>query len=461
MKISKYLAIAILLSGVALISCEPNEEDYPLPYDNRATGSYLRVIKIESFSWDFDNLNNSAFEAVYESVDKNFGADLDKVEFYATHRTAAGLITDEVLVKTVSAADMNLQAVPEPTYSDYLRSDPIKVTYQETLTALSTLTTDPDGTTCSGIFPDVCPAIAFPGSLSVNDRIIFRLKVYDKQGRGFTVNNPQVVASPSLGNGNEANITPNLTGGIFYSSPMLYNQIITRVTTSGNPNAYTGNYRMTQVGRWTPDFANTAAQLDILRSFPQSWMRPFVFGQSETDSVQDVTLSLVPGGLPSQRQFTCKYRGQTITMKINLEASVLGGTAISAGALATMLAPPTSSGLGFPTGSAGTNLGTVFSPLANTGVSCTSERGFFTMTGAAFNPSNSAGGGSFLGDAGMPKGIPKREFPNRGYYRTDRDGLTVGDVFSLSIDDDTDEYGRRNGYCNWYTRIYLTFTKIP
>lgn len=460
MKISKMFSIGALLAGIALLSCEPNEDAYPLPYDNRATGSFLRVVKITSFSWDFDDLNNSAFEAIYESVDKNFGEDLDKVEFYATHRTAAGLITDEVLVKTVLAADMNLEKVPEPTYSDYLRSEPIRVTYQETLTALSTLTSDPDGTTCSNIFPDVCPAIAFSGSLAVGDRVIFRVKIYDKQGRGFTVNNPQQTVSPSLGNGNEANITANLTGGIFYSSPMLYTQLIQRVTTTGNVNSYTGDYRMTQVGRWAPDFQGTADGLTILRSFPQPWMRPFVFGNSETDSTQTVTLSKVTGGLPSLRQFTCKYRGETISMMINLEQVVLGGTALSAGALASINALPTASGLGFPATSTAANLGQVFSPLLNTGTSCTSERGFFIMTGAAFNPSNSAGGGSFLGDSGMPKGIPKREFPNRGYYRTDRDGLAPGDVFSLSVDDDTDEYGRRNGYCNWYTRIYLTLTKI-
>jgi hypothetical protein len=60
----------------------------------------------------------------------------------------------------------------------------------------------------------------------------------------------------------------------------------------------------------------------------------------------------------------------------------------------------------------------------------------------------------------MPPGIPRRAFPNRGHYRTDRDGLTVGDVFTISVDDDVDEYGRRNGYCNWYTRVYLSLTKL-
>ncbi|MBX2899746.1 MAG: hypothetical protein KF775_08845 [Cyclobacteriaceae bacterium] len=453
MKLNKYLAVGVLAAGGFISSCEPNEDLYPLPYDNRATGSFLRVIKINSNVWDLDDLANSGFEAVYESVDKNFGADLDRVEFYATHRSGAtALITDEVLVKTLTAAQMNFAKVPEPTYSDYLRSGPIKITAQETLDALLTLTTDPDGTTCSNIFPDVCPAVAFPGSLAINDRVIFRVKIYDKQGRGFTVNNPQVTASPRLGNGNEANITPNLTGGLFYNSPMLYTMLMQRMTTTGNANAYTGDYRMAQVARWQPD--HTPAQHG---AFPQNWLRKFIFGNSDTDSTQTVTLQKVPGGLPTERQFTCKYRGQTITLRINFEQAVLNvngagfpGSPAPA-ALVTMQTATASGGLGFPAGTTNANLGTIFVPLLNTTQKCTSEREFFVTTPLA---------GAFAGTADLPAGVPRRAHPNRGYYRFDRDGLTAGDVFSITLDDDADEYGRRNGYCNWYTRIQLTLTKL-
>jgi hypothetical protein len=463
----------VFLAAACIFSCEPNKELYPLPYDDRPSSSYLRVYKITSNVWDVNNLNASGFEAIYESVDKNFGADLAKAEFFATYRSGAtGFITREILVKEINAADMGFAKVAEPTVSDYLRSAPVKITATEVLAKLSTLTTDPDGvpngTTCNGIFPKVCPAIAFPGTLAAGDRILIRIKIYDKQGRAFTVNNPQITASPSLGNTNEANITSNLTGGQFYNSPMLYTMLVRATTTTGNANAYTGTYRMAQVGRWAPDLATNANNLQIMRTYKQAWMRPFLFGNSATDSTQTVTLSLVPNGLPSQRQLSCKYRGQNITMIINLEAEVLGVTGAGYGtgaAITTMTAPvlpstPTApGGLGFPAGTTNANLGSVFVSLANTGINCTSGRSFYQMTaGAAIITAGSPG--TFSGDILMPPGIPRRAFPNRGHYRTDRDGLAVGDVFTIAVDDDVDEYGRRNGYCNWYTRVYLSLTKL-
>ncbi|NBW36964.1 MAG: hypothetical protein EBR30_18440 [Cytophagia bacterium] len=473
MKMNRYIAIVTLALVSIVTGCEPNEDLYPLPYDNRDTGSFLRVIKISSFVWDLNDLANSGFEAVYESVDANFGADFDRAEFFATYRSVGGAITDEVLVKTLTFDQMNFAEVPGITGSKYLRTaTPVRITAQETLDALNTLTTDPDGTvngtTCTGVFPKICPAVAFSGALGLGDRVVFRIKVYDKKGRAFTVANPQATAAPLLTNANEANITTNLTGGIFYSSPMLYTMLVQRVTDTGNADAYTGTYRMAQVGRWAPDYATNANNLQILKNYPQAWMRPFVFATSESDSTQTVTLSKVPGGLSTQRQFTCRYRGQDITVVVNFERQTFGqtgggltGTAGTA-ALATLAAAPTGAtpGLGFPAGTTNTNIGTVMLPLMNTGANCTSERQFYLMTGAQFNPTLPGAPGTFPGDLEMPRGIPKRVFPNRGYYRFDRDGLTPGDVFSISFDDDVDEYGRRNGYCNWYTRVYVTFTKL-
>ena len=441
--------------AVALaMSCSPDPALYPLPYDDRATGSYLRVYRINSNTWDLDDMAGSGFEAIYESVDKNLGADLVDIKFFATHRSGStGLITNEVLVKTVTAADAAFAKVPEPTYSDYLRSAPIRITSTETLAALNTLTVDPDGTTCTGIFPDVCTMVAFPGTLGIGDRIIFRLTITDKAGRSFTVQNPQTTVTPALGNPNDANITANLAGGLFYASPMIYTTLVQRTVNVGvipnaaNANAYLGDYRMTQVARWQPD--HSASQH---LSFPQSWIDQFAFGNSATDSTQTVTLAKVAGGLPSQRQFTCKYRGQTITMTINLEMAVLNqtGAGISGATLTTVqTAPP--AGLGFPAGTTNANLGTVFVPLQNLGVNCTSERQFYAVTPL---------GGSFGGIATLPFGLPRVTTPNRGFFRTDRNGLAPGDVFTIALDDDADEYGRRNGYCNWYTRIQLTMTKL-
>lgn len=453
MKIKKYL-LGAAMAVVLAIGCSPDPNLYPLPYDSRETGSYLRVYQIVSNTWDLDDLANSGFTAIYESVDKAYGANLAKIEFYATYRKAStGFITDEVLVKTVDAAGIAaaFSKVPAPTASEYLRSTPITVTHAETLAALSTLTVDPDGTTCSGIFPDVCTMVQFVGPLAAGDRIIFRVAITDNKGRLFTVANPQTTVTPALGNPNEANITPNLTGGLFYNSPMLYTMTMVRTTTTGNANAYTGDYLMTQVARWQPDHSASQHQ-----SFPQGWIDQFVFGNSATDSTQVVTLSKVTGGLPSQRQFTAKYRGQSVTIKINLENTATG---LSAGAITTLGLPAntpgqaatTAQGFGFPAGTTTGNLGTVWVPLFNTGVDCTGTREFYQVTPL---------GGTFAGTQGLPWGLPRATVPNRGAYRNDRDGLTVGDVFCIGIDDDADEYGRRNGYCEWYTRVQLTLRKL-
>lgn len=458
MKIKKYLA-GVVVAVMLGVSCSPDPALYPLPYDDRETGSYLRVYQIKSNVWELSDLNNSSFEAIYESVDKSFGADLAKIEFYATHRNGStGRITDEILVKTIDAATIasSFSKVAEPTYSDYLRSVPIKVTHAETVAALATLTTDPDGTTCSGIFPDVCTMVAYPGVLAVNDRIIFRVAITDTKGRVFTVANPQTTVTPALGNPNEANITPNITGGLFYASPMLYTMTVVRGLAASVPtpvaSAYVGTYRMTQVARWQPD--HSAAQH---ASFPQAWIDQFIFGSSATDSTQTVTLAPVTNGAPTERQFTCNYRGQTITMVINLENTATGLSAAAITTMTTALNSPgqpaaTPYGLGMP-GATTSNLGTVFVPLMNTTVDCTSNREFYLVTPL---------GGTFAGSTSLEWGTgqPRATVPNRGAYRNDQDGLTVGQAFLIGVDDDADEYGRRNGYCNWYTRILLRLEKI-
>lgn len=455
------------MAVVAAVSCSPDPSLYPLPYDSRATGSYLRAYRVSSNVWDLTDTLTSAFTAVYESVDKSFGADLQEIRFYATHRSGAtGFITDEVLVKTFDAAAIatNFAKVSEPTYSDYLRSAPLSVTYTETLTALRTLKgTDPDGVNgvdpqCTGIFPKTCPAVPFPyaapgaGELQNNDRIIFRIAIEDNQGRLFTVANPQNTIAPYLGNPTEANITPNLTGGLFYASPMLFTVTVVRTTNPYNANAYTGNYRMTQVARWQPDHSTAQHQ-----AFPQAWIDQFVFGSTTTDSTQTVTISKVTNGLPTEREFTCTYRGQTINMVINLENTATG---LSAAAITTLNTPintpgqpaATPFGLGFPAGTSTANLGTVFVPLANTTVDCTSSREFYHVTPL---------GGTFAGSNVLPWGLPRATVPNRGCYRNDRDGSVIGDRFLIALDDDADEYGRRNGYCNWYTRVLLVMERIP
>jgi hypothetical protein len=299
--------------------------------------------------------------------------------------------------------------------------------------------------------------VAFPGTFLVGDRVIFRIAIKDNQGRLFTVANPQTTVTPAFGNQVEANITTNLSGGLFYTSPMLFTTLVTRTTTTVNPNAYTGTYLMTQRARWQPDHS---VQQHL--SFPQAWIDEFAFGDPSSpggsDSSQQVTLALVPGGLATEREFTCRYRNQTITMRINLEMATLPALTVSASALAT-LNTVLPNGYGFPAGTVVANLGTVFVPIMNTTVDCVANtREFYMVTplGGSYDvpttPTN-------LTDA-LPWGLTRRSQPNRGVYRIDRDGLTPGDRFTIVVDDDSDEYGRRNGYCNWYTRITLTLEKL-
>lgn len=461
MKLKKYLMALIVVAGTTFMACR-DESLYPLPYDDRTSAHYLRIYRATTNVLELDDLPNSAFEFVFESVDEQKGALLQEVEFYATFRSGStGQITDEILVKTVPASAMNFNFVPEPTYSEYLRSGVVRITYPEIKAALETLTTDPDGTTCTNIYPDVCPAIAYPygsGDLQLGDQIILRWKTRLTDGRTYTVPNVHTVVSPSLGNVDEANmLSPNVTTGAFYNAPYQFTATVRRMVNSGNINtAYTGQYRMVQVAVWSPN--HTTAEYNAV--IPTYMVRPFIFGQSDTDSSQVVTLTKDPAELPTVRLMQCRYKGQDITIRLNFEGvanPAFTGTA-GAAALGWLNRPfPTNplgitnlgawgSTIGMGMGAASnTNLGTVFVPLINTGVDCTSEREFYLVTPL---------GGTFAGSPSYRYGLPHTTVPNRGYYRRDQDG-TAGQVFTIAVDDDADEYGRRNGYCTWYRRVYL------
>jgi hypothetical protein len=448
MNLKKYILGTVLLGGITMMACR-DESLYPLPYDDRTTAHYLRIYRSTTNVFELNDLANSAVEFVFESVDERKGALLQEVEFYATHRNGTtGLITDEVLVATIPASAMNFNFVPEPTYSEYLRSAPVRITHDQIQAALSTLTTDPDGTTCSNIYPDVCPAVAYPGTLALNDQVILRWKTRLTDGREYTVANVQTIVSPSLGNPEEANITPNVATGAFYNAPYTFTVTVRRMTNPYDANAYTGDYRMTQMAVWSPNH-----NLELHQTIPNYLVRPFTFGSSPTDSTQVVTLSRPTGGLPTERLVeNVRYRGQTISFRINMEGGP--NPNLPAAELATLTDPfsnlSTASGMGM-TGATNAVLGTVFVPLVNTGVDCTSEREFYLVTPLA---------GTFGGNTTLRYGLPRRTYPNRGYYRMDQNGLSIGQVFTIAVDDDADEYGRRNGYCTWFRRIYLRLEKL-
>ncbi len=451
MNYKKYTTLfSLILLGMGL-SCTTDESLFPLPYYNRATGAYVRMYLTTSSSFDINDLANSGFEAIYEPVDEKNGDNLASIEFYATLKRGTA-ITPEVLIKTVD--NTGFVAPPAPTYSAYKRQK-IRITANETLAALLTSTAAipscyvgtplvltpgcwPDKT---NDFKSLAGYIAPPASYVVADQIIYRWVLVLKDGRRISVANPH-------NNNDAAEIGQNsadLATGLFYLSPFQKTVVVRTLL----PNSWVGTYGLKQMAIWSPN--HSAALHATAGAFPK-YMNTVLFPN------QTVTLAKPAGGLSSEREFTVTYRTGTSTMRINLEEGVPGttgagltGTAGTA-ALATMNAASSTVapfGLGF-TGATNANLGTVFVPLQNSNLSCTSKRQLYWVT---------SGSGTFAGTTAMPVGLPLGTTPNRGLYRTNILGTTPGDVFSISVDDDCDEYGRGSGYCTWTRRVIVTLTK--
>jgi hypothetical protein len=426
MKFNKYVwIVAILLAGVT--SCR-DESLYPLPYNDRDFAAYLRMYSIASNVVDLNDPANSGFETIYEIVDKEGGNQLDSIRFYATFRKTTGStvgtgVTDEVFVKKLSAEGL-FANVEEPTYSEFKRAT-IRITYNETLAALATAPTQ----TGTEFWPSLARKISFPAVLA-GDQITYRWQIVMKDGRKYTVNNPQGTIPA------QANMTANITGGQYYSSPFQFTMTL-RSLLAGS---FVGDYRLDQVSLWSP---NHSVAIHA-SSFP-SYMREQLFENGQT-----VTLSAPGGGLSTQRQFNVNYRGSSSTMLVNFEQAdpLAGQTAANVTASLTTLAASTTR-----------PRGTVFVQLQNSGEQCSADRelywvtpiaGLFGSTAAGNNPATTALG-TFL-----PTGV----MPSRGLYYTDGTGTTAGDTFFVAVDDDADEYGRRNGYCTWTRRVYLKFTKL-
>jgi hypothetical protein len=383
MKLKKYtLLLALITLGISM-SCR-DESLYPLPYNDRTSGAYLRMYSIASNIFDLNNIAASAFDVDYEMVDENGGANLQEVEFYASFRRGTGL-TSEVLVKKIPGS--SFAPVPEPTYSDYRRSR-IKITANETLTALASAAAPP------ATWPSGSVGIALPGTLANADQIIYRWQLVMNDGRKFSVLNPQRT------NISEANNTPNITTGQFYNAPSTYTMVV-RSLLAGS---WVGTYNLQQVALWSPNHSVALHQ----SSFPTS-LNQVLF------PAQTVNLAVPSNGLSTEREFTITgYRGQSVKMRINLEN------------------------------------GAVYIPLQNTGVDCTAEREIYWTYPTA---------GSFAGSTSLPAGLPQTTLSNRGAYNTAQTGLVAGQVMTVVVDDDADEYGRRNGYCTWVRRVSLTLTK--
>ncbi len=362
MKFRKYTLLTASLLIVVVIGCR-DKDLYPLPYDDREVGAYMRLYSLTSNIIDLNNLANSGLDATFEAVDENGGQNVQEFRILVSHRRGASL-SGEVAVKTISGA--SFVKATEPTFSEYTRAK-VRVTANETLAALAS-------------------ASGFPGSFAAADQVIYRGVMVLKDGREFT----------------STNTTPNITGGQFYSASFVYTLTVRSLVVS----SWVGPYNLTQNSIWS---LNHSAALHATPQFP-SYLNKVLF------SNQTVNLSIPPGGLSTERQFTVNYRGQNVTLRINLEN------------------------------------GTVFVPLQNSTVDCSAERElYWTM------PTT----GNFTVPAGtvMPAGTPQATTANQGSYNIAQDGLIIGNSLSIGIDDDADEYGRRNGYCTWTRRVRLTLTR--
>jgi hypothetical protein len=336
----------------------------------------MRLYSQTSNVIDLNDLANSGLDGTFEAVDGAGGNSLQEFRILVRHRRGAAL-SGEVPLTTIAGADF--AKVPEPTFSEYRRAK-VRVSAAQALTALATAT-------------------GFPGSFANGDQVIYRGVMVLKDGRQFT----------------DTNTTPNITGGQFYSASFVYTLTVRNQTTS---TSWLGQYTLAQTAIWSP---NHSTALHAAPQFP-STLAARLFPN------QTVTLSIPPGGLSTERQFTVSYRGQNVTLRFNLEA-------------APTTAAPTA--------------GTVFVPLQNSTVDCTTEREIYWT-----QPT----GGTFGTAAAPPPAytnplLPSGTTANQGSYNTSQTGLVAGQSLSIGLDDDADEYGRRNGYCTWTRRVRLTLTR--
>jgi len=198
------------------------------------------------------------------------------------------------------------------------------------------------------------------------------------------------------------NTNINITSGQFFNSTFIYPITVRSLTA----NTWTGSFSLTQSAIWSP---NHSAALHAT-AFP-TYLAQRLFPD------QTVTLAKPADGLSTEREFDVQYRGETVKMRINLEN------------------------------------GTVYVPLQYSGVDCTTERQIFWCWPAS---------GSFAGSSSLTARsplLPGASTSNRGSYTTSQ-GATAGNVITIGLDDDCDEYGRRNGYCTWTRRVRLTLTKL-
>lgn len=214
MKLIKY-SFGLLVGMLTLFTACTDFVEPRIPYSEFDTGLYLRTTARTSTSFNFFDLANSRFTITIEAVDEQLGATLENVEVRVRRRrlipgvglqfvpaAGAGGAVNDVLITTLNRS--NFAPVPD---SRFPRAT-INITAPETFTRLGITAAQVNG----------------------GDIFEFRLVARDNKGRVF----------------NDVNASSDIKGGLFYSSPFLYNVGVVC------PSDLAGTYRAVNVGATGP-----------------------------------------------------------------------------------------------------------------------------------------------------------------------------------------------------------------
>jgi hypothetical protein len=183
MKMLKY-SLGVLLSALVLLTSCRDFVDPAIPYSDFDTGAYLRTISKTSTEFKFNDLGNSKFALTLESVDIADGANLVSVEIKVQHRRLIpGVGLDFTPSLPSSVKILKLADFASNSESRFLRTS-FEVPAAAALAAVGLTAAD----------------------MECNDVFEFSLILTDKSGRVF----------------NRENVSGNIAGAVFYSSPFQY-----------------------------------------------------------------------------------------------------------------------------------------------------------------------------------------------------------------------------------------------
>lgn len=167
--------------------------DPAIPYSNFDTGTYLRTIKAPT-SVNYFAMGSATFTLTVEAVDAEAGTSVQEVQVFVKRRRGATLSAEKLLI-TVPGSAFTAEG-------KYTR------------------------TTISIPFTTVLSTLGFTqAEMNGGDFVEYRLSLLDKKGRTFT----------------NSNLSPDISGGVFYSSPFFYRVGIVCPSDLGGTFAYSSS----------------------------------------------------------------------------------------------------------------------------------------------------------------------------------------------------------------------------